>query len=438
MACSAASRRFPDRGALTMPAMGPGSCPRPWQRPAPAFVKRWPSLLFQGKTRAPVELPEALRWTKYRFEILKCRFECGITCSTQGMLLAVPPNRRTLLTSLERVGTMAIASVHPSSVPGLIGRSPAAESLRTRIARLAAVSVNVVITGETGTGKQLVARSIHAQANRHGPFILIDGPSISEAQTEAAFVELTDELERSRRSSSSRVEDEGATVFVRNIEHLGLVAQAKLSRILQSEANYEANGSRVPVRVIASSRQDLTKLCERGAFLPDLYYTLSVVSLATVPLRAIREDIPLLLDTFLSEAANARGRDVPTLDGVMPSLLSHTWPGNVREVRNFAARFVLGFNEDGSEYEKHCRPSPLADQVSWFEKEIIVQQLRRHGGNVGAASEALTIPKTTLYEKMQKHLICTRASKGVDGYGVAPAFRKKRADGNGSVTDQNP
>jgi two-component system C4-dicarboxylate transport response regulator DctD len=302
---------------------------------------------------------------------------------------------------------------------------------------LAVNPVNVVITGESGTGKQLVARSIHRQGDRERPFVLVDCPSISEIQAAAEFARLTDVLERSRRSPVERVEAEGATLFLRNVEHLGFGAQARLSRIVQGEAEDRANGSPASVRIVASARRDLRTLCGTGGFLPDLYYTLSVVSLATVPLRAIREDIPVLLDSFLSEAANAHGRQVPAVDAIMPYLLSHAWPGNVRELRNFALRLVLGLDEDGSAYDERRSP-PLADQVSWFEKEIIVQQLRRHGGSVEAASEALAVPKTTLYEKMRRHSICTRALKCADGYSVAPAARKTRDGSNGAAATQNP
>jgi two-component system C4-dicarboxylate transport response regulator DctD len=330
---------------------------------------------------------------------------------------------------------MAIASVHPTCVPALIGRSSAIESLRSLIQRLAAVPVNAVITGESGTGKQLVARAIHAQANRMRPFVLVDCPSISEKEADTAFLQLTSDLDGARRSASERVEAEGGTLFLRNIEHLGPFAQAKLSRIVQSEVKYEAKALSTHVRVIASAQKDLRELCDRGAFLPDLYYSLSIVNLATVPLRAIREDIPLLLDAFLSDAANTHGRDVPTLVSVMPYLLSHKWPGNARELRNFALRLVLGFNGDGSPYDQESRPSPLAQQVSWFEKQIIVQQLRTHGGSVEAASESLAVPKTTLYEKMQKYSISTRAFRSADACGAAPALREVE---RGSCPDQKP
>src|SRR3954453_12677391 len=158
-------------------------------------------------------------------------------------------------------------------------------------------------------------------------------------------------------------------------------------RAIQNEANGKIGGSQAVTRIIASAREELCKLCDRDVFLPELCYALSVVHLESVPLREMLEDVPLLLDMFLAEAAQRYRRDIPTLDDVMPYVLSHTWPGNVRELRNFALRLVLGLNEDGSTYDRAIAPPPLTELVNWFEKQIIVQQLRRHRGSVAAVSE---------------------------------------------------
>src|SRR3954451_21018574 len=131
------------------------------------------------------------------------------------------------------------------------------------------------------------------------------------------------------------------------------------------------------------------------------------------------EDVPLLLEMFLTEAARRYHRDIPTFDGVMPYALSHTWPGNGLELRNFALRLVLGLNEDGSAYERTVSPPSLAQLMNRFEKQILVQQLRRHRGSVAAASEDLAIPKTTLYAKLEKHGIS------------ATVFRCGEPDGRG-------
>jgi two-component system, NtrC family, C4-dicarboxylate transport response regulator DctD len=293
-----------------------------------------------------------------------------------------------------------------------IGRSPPIERLRVAIESLANAPVNVLITGESGTGKELVARAIHAQADPTASFAVIDCPSLSDGGAEEAFIRLHEGL---RPSTPAGRDPHRPMLFVKTVEHLGPLAQALLSRIVRSQS--ETGGLPKPIRVIASARQDLGAMCKAGAFLPDLYYGLSVFHLKTVPLRAMREDIALLLETFLAEAAARHGREVPNFDGAMPRLLSHVWPGNVRELRNFALRLVLGLNEDGSAREDEVGPLPLAEQVSRFEKEIIVQQLRRHRGNVGAASEVLAVPKTTLYEKLQKFGISSNAFKGREAYG---------------------
>jgi two-component system C4-dicarboxylate transport response regulator DctD len=291
---------------------------------------------------------------------------------------------------------------------------------------LAVTPVNVVITGESGTSKQLVARSIHG-SNSALPFLLVDCATICDANAEAEFAQLNRLLEC--------VESEGATVFLRNVDHLGLGAQATLSRIIAGHDERRANRSLPSVRIVASARRDLEMLCRAGSFLPDLCYALSVVSLVTAPLRAIREDIPVLLGYFMSQAAGAHGRAVPIVDRNMPYLLSHPWPGNVRELRNFAFRLVLGLDDGGF---AEGRPLCLADQVSWFEKEIIVQQLRRRGGNVEATCEALAVSKTTLYEKMRRHSICPRKLKSEDAFAAAQASRKNGHGSNGAAANFSP
>ena len=191
----------------------------------------------------------------------------------------------------------------------LIGRSPPIERLRRRIESLADSPVNVLITGESGTGKELIARAIHTQGDRAGCFVVIDCPSLSDDSAEEAFRRLSDDLERSQPSTPAAPRASGPTLFVKNAEHLGTLAQAKLARIVRG-AESDPNGLPNPVRIIASARQDLRTACEAGAFLPDLYYGLSVVRLATVPLGAMREDIPLLLEAFLAEAAQRYDRKV--------------------------------------------------------------------------------------------------------------------------------
>lgn len=301
----------------------------------------------------------------------------------------------------------------------LVGRSTPINSLRRKIENLANASITVVITGESGTGKELIARCLHAQANPQGPFVVVDCSTVFEARINAASEGRTGE--HSDFFNLKCREAEGGTLFLKHVERLSSRAQAKLSRAIQSEPNCEIDGSQPVARIVASAREDWCRLCDRGVFLPELCYALSVVHLQSVPLREMLEDVPLLLEMFLTEAARRYRRDIPAFDGVMPYALSHTWPGNVRELRNFALRLVLGLNEDGSACDRPIPPPSLAELMSWFEKQIIVQQLRKHRGSVAAASEALAIPKTTLYGKLQKHGISGTVFRcgELDGRGLA-------------------
>ena len=284
----------------------------------------------------------------------------------------------------------------------LIGRSTPINSLRRKIGKLADASVGVVITGESGTGKELIARCLHAQASPQGAFVCVDCSTVFEARIYGAACEARTG-EHSDFFNLKCREARGGTLFLKHVERLPSRAQAKLLRTIQSEENRKADGSQPAARIVASACEDLRNFCDRGVFLPELCYALSVVHLESVPLREMPEDIPLLLEAFLVEVAHRYRRDIPAFDGVMPYVLSHAWPGNVRELRNFALRLVLGLNEDGSGYGHTIPPPSLAELMNRIEKEIIVQQLRRQRGNIAAASEALAIPKTTLYDKLQKH-----------------------------------
>jgi DNA-binding NtrC family response regulator len=309
------------------------------------------------------------------------------------------------------------ASCDSRGASALIGQSTPINSLRRKIENLADASVPVVITGESGTGKELIARCLHAQANLQGSFVVVDCSTVFEARIYgAAFEARTGE--HSDFFDSKWRDAEGGTLFLKHVERLSSRAQAKLSRMLQ-KADCKVDVSQPVIRIVASASEDLRKLCDRGVFLPELCYLLSVVHLESVPLREMLEDVPLLLEAFLAEAAHRYRRDIPAFDGVMPYALSHTWPGNGRELRNFALRLVLGLNEDGSAYERAVSPPSLAQLMNRFEKQIIVQQLRRHRGSIAAASEVLAIPKTTLYAKLQKHGIS------------ATVFRCGEPDGRG-------
>ncbi len=193
------------------------------------------------------------------------------------------------------------------------------------------------------------------------------------------------------------------TLFLDEIESLPLAMQVKLLRVLQERSIQRlGSNSAVPldVRVIAASKEDLKDFSDAGKFRPDLYYRLNLIVLHIPPLRERREDIPLLFEHFMLDAAARYKRPCPVVPPAqMQQLMAQDWPGNVRELRNAADRFVLGLSASA----ESAAPATLADQVGAFERMLIEQALRASGGSVAAACTALGLPKQTLYHKMQKY-----------------------------------
>jgi two-component system C4-dicarboxylate transport response regulator DctD len=201
------------------------------------------------------------------------------------------------------------------------------------------------------------------------------------------------------------------TLFLDEIESLPLAMQIKLLRVLQ-ERYIERLGSCQPlavdVRVIAASKADLKELSEKGQFRCDLYYRLNLIVLQIPPLRERREDIPLLFEHFMLDAARRYKRPVPPVPAThMQALMRHDWPGNVRELRNVADRFVLGLLGDRLTQvraggEQPVLPLGLPQQVEHFERAVIVEELRRHRGDQPATATALGIARQTLHDKLRR------------------------------------
>jgi DNA-binding NtrC family response regulator len=188
-----------------------------------------------------------------------------------------------------------------------------------------------------------------------------------------------------------------------------LAMQIKLLRVLQ-ERTLERLGSNTPIpidcRVIAATKEDLLGLADQGRFRADLYYRLSVATVALPPLRERREDIPLLFQHFLLQAAARHGRPVPECDAACTrQLVGYRWPGNVRELRNVADRCVLGIERSAPPFGDAIEegPRPLAETVEAFERALIADALRRTHGSLARSAEALCIAKTTLHDKIRKY-----------------------------------
>jgi two-component system, NtrC family, C4-dicarboxylate transport response regulator DctD len=294
----------------------------------------------------------------------------------------------------------------------ILGRSPAIEQLRRQILDLADTSAEVLIVGETGTGKELVARCLHDHSSRRNRnFVAMNCGGLPESLFESeVFGHEAGAFTGATKRRIGKVEHaNGGTLFLDEIESTPPGQQVKLLRLLQ-ERQIERLGSNVliPVdcRVVAAAKQDLKELTRQDRFRSDLYYRLNVVVLELTPLRERREDIPLLFEHFVLQAALRYNRSALILSSAqMRELMAYSWPGNARELRNVADRFILGLL--GAKIDPPqlatAEVRPLSEQVDRFERCLIEEELRKHSGRASAASEALGLPKKTLYDKMRRY-----------------------------------
>ncbi|EXJ14234.1 sigma-54-dependent transcriptional regulator [Imhoffiella purpurea] len=300
--------------------------------------------------------------------------------------------------------------------PRIIGHSPEMLRLRATIARIADTGADVLILGETGTGKELVARSLHEHSGRRDRnFVAVNCGAVPDTMIESEL--FGHEAGAFTGAKSRRIgkfeHAHGGTLFLDEIESMPTSAQVQLLRVLQERA-IERLGSNqlIPVdfRVVAATKMDLREAANQGNFREDLYYRLNVVTLHIPPLRDRRDDIPLLFHHFLLVAQDRFQRTAPfPAQGEVSRLLGYDWPGNVRELRNLTERYVLlGEQFDWSLADLLAGPmagSPrtLPEQVECFERSLIVQALAFSKGSIKDTMSALGIPRKTLYDKMQKH-----------------------------------
>ncbi|TDR73260.1 sigma-54-dependent transcriptional regulator [Paludibacterium purpuratum] len=292
----------------------------------------------------------------------------------------------------------------------LIGRSPAMARIRAMIADLADTAANVLIHGETGSGKELVARCLHMASKRsERPFVALNCGGLSDTLFESElFGHEAHAFTDAKKKRIGKFEyANGGTLLFDEIESMPIAQQIKLLRVLQ-ERSFERLGSNTPVpldcRIVAATKFDLKAMSDAGQFRSDLYYRLNVVSLELPPLRERREDIPLLFEHFLLQACARFDRATPMLEpDEQALLLGHDWPGNVRELRNVAERFALGIRSPLLPEARGNDTPSLAQSVEDFERVLIAEALRRHDGNLSRACEALKMPKTTLFDKVRKY-----------------------------------
>jgi len=293
----------------------------------------------------------------------------------------------------------------------ILGKSRAMQQLRKRIAALASVDLDVLITGETGTGKELAARAIHAASSRsEGPFVALDCAVLPEAMAETIlFGHGKGVLAHDAKGRVGKLETaHGGTLMLDEVETMPKNIQAKLLRVLQ-ERSFERMGETVTrpldIRVIATTK---TNLRLTDTFRPDLFFRLAGTEFTTPTLHEAGEDIPLIFAHYAQLAAQRYGRDDPKLPWALSKKLKRqTWSGNVRELKASAEAFALGLFEMEGSRVPTSGPQALADRVSEFEAREISAVLDVHGGNTLRAAETLGLPRRTLNDKMRRYGIAS-------------------------------
>ncbi len=317
----------------------------------------------------------------------------------------------------------------------MVGESALVHKLREQVAMAAPTNGRVLITGENGTGKELVARGIHAQSRRRsGQFVEVNCAAIPEELIESEL------FGHVRGAFTGAVADrrgkfevaDGGTLFLDEIGDMTLKTQAKVLRVLQEQTMEAVGGTsriRVDVRVVAATNKDLQAEIRAGQFREDLYFRLNVIPIFVPPLRDRQEDIPLLADHFMAEFAQEYGRRIKRLDsGAIRTLQRYAWPGNVRELRNVIERLMIMVpgdaisSSDLSFLDVPLMPSAapgvagpvdkltLHEARDRFERDLILRTLAEQQGNMSRTADVLGVERSNLYLKMKT-------------FGIAPASR---------------
>ncbi|MDT8420004.1 MAG: sigma-54 dependent transcriptional regulator [Desulfuromonadales bacterium] len=312
----------------------------------------------------------------------------------------------------------------------MIGESRAISRLKGQIAVAAPSSGWVLITGENGTGKELVARAIHYQSNRsQRPFVEVNCAAIPEDLIESelfghekgAFTGAT--AARKGKFDQSH----GGTLFLDEIGDMSLKTQAKILRILQEQKFERVGGNRtieVDVRVIAATNKDLEEEIKQGRFREDLYFRLNVLPFQVPPLRERREDIPMLVNHFLAYFCSKESREIKSIsERAMQSLVNYNWPGNVRELKNLIERLVimtpdqvidlihlpLSIGKLAAEHQEGdiaitgMLPDSYREAKELFEKRYLLEKLQKNGWNISRTAEEIGLERSNLHRKIKSY-----------------------------------
>jgi two-component system nitrogen regulation response regulator NtrX len=316
----------------------------------------------------------------------------------------------------------------------MVGESPAMRQLREQVAMAAPSNGRVLIYGENGTGKELVARTVHSLSRRrNGPFVEVNCAAIPEELIESEL------FGHVRGAFTGAVADrrgkfemaDGGTIFLDEIADMSLKTQAKVLRVLQEQTMEQVGGTsriKVDARVLAATNKDLQTEIRAGNFREDLYFRLNVIPVFVPALRERQEDIPLLADHFMVEFAREYGRRMKRFEtGALSMLQTYAWPGNVRELRNVIERLVimvpgelitaddLGFLGHGASARTDTDAAIVArltlhEARERFERDLILRTLAEQQGNMSRTAEVLGVERSNLYRKMR-------------GFGIPPSRR---------------
>jgi PAS domain S-box-containing protein len=313
-------------------------------------------------------------------------------------------------------------SIHPFS--SIKGHSKKLHDIIQLAAKVASTDVTVLITGESGVGKELFARAIHRSSYRkEKEFIPINCGAIPDAlfESELFGYEPGAFTGAAKQGKKGKLElANGGTLFLDEVGELPIDMQVKLLRVLQEQEFYRVGGTdkrEVDVRIIAATNQNLEEYIDKGLFREDLYYRLHVVSIQIPPLRERTEDILELIQLFLIEFSTKYHKPVPTIpQDVLSSFLHHDWPGNVRQLRNMIERYVILYDDANTEVRdfpitRRNQPSEqnlihsLKKEKGELERDRIYEALTSAYGNKSAAAKKLGISRATLYHKIKQHNI---------------------------------
>ncbi|MBD3386549.1 response regulator [candidate division KSB1 bacterium] len=310
----------------------------------------------------------------------------------------------------------------------IIGKSEEIEALRDQIRRAAPSSGRILIFGENGSGKELVAREIHASSLRYQkPFIQLNCAAIPRELVESElFGHEKGAFTGAHKTRPGMIEQaEGGTLLLDEIGDMAVETQAKLLRVLEEEAFYRVGGTakrKFDVRIISATNKDLGEAIQNGEFRQDLFYRLNVIPVHVPPLRQRKEDIKVLAEHFMKNYCQKNGKKRKTLSKeAVAQLLCYPWPGNVRELRNVIERLVImsrgsdvGANDvsDVLNIDEKSRQNSsvqtysdlsLREQLNHYEKQLLQRIFERYQGNVSRMATALQTDRANLHRKLQKY-----------------------------------